>query len=84
MQNILENTMNKTGFMKVLDINKESGIINLKLGRRYNFSADVSENLTEWLPLSEINRSENLSGTVDIVIPSSTDKNFIRVKYGKN
>ena len=83
MQNILKNTMNKTEFMKVLDINQESGIINLKLGKRYNFSADVSENLTEWLPLSEINR-ENLSGTVDIVIPSSTDKNFIRVKYGKN
>ena len=84
MQNILENKMKETEYMKVLSINEETGIIKMKLGKKYNFSVDVSENLTDWLPLSEINRAENLSGNVDIVIPTYKNKNFIRVKYGKN
>ena len=84
MQKILENKINETAFMKVLGINKETGIVNLKLGKRYNFSVDFSENLNDWLPISEINRGNNLSGIVNIDIPNSNNKTFIRVKYGKN
>ena len=84
MQKILENKINKTAFMKVLGINKEKGVINLKLGKKYNFSVDFSYNLNDWLPISEISRGNNLSGNVNIDIPNSNNKTFIRVKYGQN
>ena len=84
MQNILLNKMDETEFMKILSINEDLGTAKLKLGKKYNFSVDASENLIDWSPSTNINREDNLSGSTEINMPTTNSENFIRVKYGKN
>ena len=84
MQNILLNKMDETEFMKILSINEDLGTAKLKLGKKYNFSVDASENLIDWSPSANINREDNLSGSTEINMPTTNSENFIRVKYGKN
>ena len=84
MQNILLNKMDETEFMKIISINEDLGTAKLKLGKKYNFSVDASENLIDWSPLTNINREDNFSGDTEINMPTTSSQNFIKLKYGKN